>query len=188
MSQGLFYRCMNWYDAWWRRKHRVEKFDELISFSFEPFSGERRVLNDGTWIEPGDALAILHFNRECFSSASRDYMRNALRFRKLIFSSLTKLAKDIHRHEKLRHVKAFHGVSWLPPHGEKFGFLIEQLPNSPINRMRKFYFGLLLKAFFPQVAARESKRIQPHAYWLSRRNLLKHFSKEGQHDVLQHNV
>ena len=185
MGSGLFYRCMCWYDAWWRRQHKVEKFDELISFSFEKFSGERRIMNDGTWIEPGDALAILHFNRECFSGAAhqtRDYMRNALRFRKLILSSLAQLAKDINAHEKLVQVKAFHGVSWLPPHGEKFGFLIEQLPDSALNRARKYYFRLLLKAFFPQVAERESNRIQPHAYWLTRNNLLKHFAMEHHHE------
>lgn len=185
MSNGIFYRGMCWYDAWWRRRHKVEKFDELLSFSFENFSGERRVMNDGTWIEPGDSLAILHFNRECFSgeNQSRDYMRNALRFRKLILTSLSQLAKDVDNHEKLTHVKAFHGVSWLPPHGEKFGFLIEQLPDSALTRIRKYYFSLLLKAFFPQVAAREAKRIQPHAYWLTRQNLLKYFSGEGNHEL-----
>ncbi len=188
MSGGLFYQCMSWYDGWWRRRHKVEKFDELISFSFEQFTGERRTMNDGSWIEPGDSLAILHFNRECFSSASRDYMRNALRFRKLIFSSLSHLASDIHQHEKLRQVKAFHGVSWLPPHGEKFGFMIEQLPDSLLTRTRRFYFRLLLKAFFPQVAERENKRIQPHAYWLTRNNLLKYFATgSAQHDIQIHN-
>ncbi len=185
MRSGLFYQCMSWYDAWWRYRHNVEKFDDLISFSFEHFSGKRRIMNDGTWIEPGDALAILHFNRECFSSPSHNYVRNALHFRKLIFASLAKLAQDLHRHEKLMQVKAFHGISWLPPHGEKFGFLIEQLPDSALTRIRKYYFRLLLKAFFPQVAKREGKRIQPHAYWLTRHNLLKHFSREPEHDALQ---
>jgi hypothetical protein len=187
MANGLFYQCMSWYDAWWRRRHRVERFDELISFSFERFSGERRVMNDGTCIEPGDALAILHFNRECFSGPlhqSRDYMRNALRFRKLILASLARLANEIHRHEKLMQVKAFHGISWLPPHGEKLGFVIEPLPDSALTRVRQFYFRLLLRAFFPQVAARESKRIRPHAYWLTRQNLLAYFSKEcGNHEI-----
>ena len=192
MASGLFYQCMSWYDAWWRRKHKVERFDELISFSFESFSGERRVMNDGTWIEPGDPLAILHFNRECFSGPlhqtrhqTRDYMRNALRFRKLIITSLSRLAMDVNNHEKLMQVKAFHGISWLPPHGEKFGFLIEQLPDSALTRARTFYFRLLLKAFFPQVAERENKRIQPHAYWLTRQNLLKHFPRESINHEIQ---
>lgn len=198
LKKGVFYRLMCWYDAWWRRQHKVEKFDELISFSLEPFTGERRQLNDGSWIEPGDTLAILHFNRECFSvddeaentsqnnppvNKNSNYMRNALRFRKLIFASLAQLANDIHQHERLLQVKAFHGISWLPPHGEKFGFLIEKLPDTTLTRIRKYYFRLLLSAFFPQVAARESQRIEPHAYWLSRQNLLKYFLRESaQHE------
>lgn len=188
MTRGIFYRCMSWYDAWWRRRHRVERFDELISFSFETFSGERRIMSDGTCIEPGDPLAILHFNRECFSGPaqeSRDYMRNALRFRKLILASLARLAGELHQHEKLLQVKAFHGISWLPPHGEKLGFHIEPLPDSALTRARQFYFRLLLRAFFPHLAARENKRIHPHAYWLTRQNLLKNFSRESSNYDLQ---
>lgn len=183
MIKKLFFHCMSWYDTWWRRRHKVEKFDALISYSFERFEGERRIMNDGSWIEPGDFLAILHFNHECFSSASHNYMRNALRFRKLILSSLAKLAKDINR-EQWQQVKALHGISWLPPHGEKFGFLIEPLPDSPLTRIRQFYFRLLLKAFFPHIAERESKRIRPHAYWLTRNNLVKYFSGDSVQDEL----
>ena len=182
MKTTLFYRFMCWYDASWRRRHGVERFDELLSFSFETFSGERRIMNDGTWIEPGDYLAILHFNRECFSSSSSDprqYARNALRFRRLILASFKSLAQAIHQNEKFTRVKAFHGVSWLPPHGEKLGFLIERMPNSAINTVRKLYFTLLLRVFFPHLAAQENNRIQPHAYWLTRDNLLKNFSVES---------
>jgi hypothetical protein len=181
MKSTLFYRFMCWYDAWWRRKHGVEKFDDLLSFSFEKFSGERRVMNDGTWVEPGDHLAILHFNRECFINSSANpqhYIRNALRFRKLLLSSFRQLARDINENEKFVMVKVFHGVSWLPPHGEKLGFLIERLPDSTLNIVRKFYFKTLLKVFFPHVAALEKNRIQPHAYWLTRQNLIKHFAME----------
>lgn len=181
MKTTLFYRFMCWYDASWRRRHGVEKFDELLSLSFETFSGERRIMNDGTWIEPGDHLAILHFNRECFTNSSgdpRQYARNALRFRRLILASFKNLARAIHDNEKFRQVKAFHGVSWLPPHGEKLGFLIERMPNSAINIVRKFYFTLLLRVFFPHLVAQENNRIQPHAYWLTRDNLLKNFPVE----------
>lgn len=185
MKGSLSYRAMSWYDAYWRRKHGVERFNDLLSFSFEKFSGERRVMNDGTWIEPGDDLAILHFNRECFVNSSADpqhYIRNALRFRKLLLSSFRHLASNINEHEKLTRVKVFHGVSWLPPHGEKLGFLIERLPNSALTVVRKFYFTVLLKVFFPHVSALENKRIQPHAYWLTRQNLFKYFSTEHQGD------
>lgn len=144
-------------------------------------------MNDGSWIEPGDWLAILHFNRECFMNSSanpKDYLRNALRFRKLLLSSFKQLAHDINANEKLVMVKAFHGVSWIPPHGEKLGFLIERLPDSALNQVRKFYFKILLKVFFPHIATAEKNPIQPHAYWLTRNNLLKNFAPEPADELL----
>lgn len=180
--KSTFHRFMCWYDAYWRRKHKVEKFDELLSFSFERFSGERKVMNDGSWVEPGDYLAIIHFNRECFtnsSAGSQHYIRNALRFRKLLLTSFRQLARDLDQHEKLVNVKVFHGVSWLPPHGEKLGFYIERLPDSTLTLIRKFYFTVLLKVFFPHVSALGNNSIQPHAYWLTRESLLKNFSVEA---------
>lgn len=187
MKSKLVYRFMCWYDAHWRRRHGVEKFDELLSFSFEKYAGERRIMNDGSWIEPGDWLAILHFNRECFMGSSanpKDYIRNALRFRKLLLSSFKQLAHDINANERLVMVKAFHGVTWMPPHGEKLGFLIEQLPDSALNQVRKFYFKILLKVFFPHIATAEKNPIQPHAYWLTRNNLLKNFAPEPADELL----
>lgn len=185
MKGTLFYRFMCRYDQLWRRWHKVEKIDQLISLAFEKYTGERRVMNDGTWIEPGDGLAILHFNRECFTesgTSAREYTRSALRFRKLLIESFTHLAARVNEDENFAQVKAFYGVSWLPPHGEKVGFMIERLPDSLLNRVRKFYFRLLLKTFFPVLAARENNRLQPHAFWLTRRNLINYFSKEKRSD------
>lgn len=187
MKKSLFYRFMCWYDGYWRRKHGVEKFDELLSFSFEKFSGKRRVMNDGSWIEPGDWLIILHFNRECFigSSANPQHsIRNALHFRKMLLSSFGKLAKHIDENEKFKRVKVLHGISWLPPHGERLGFLIEPKPNSIFSFFQALYFKLLLKVFFPHVAVSGKKPIQPYAYWLTRRNLLKYFSPDSQENEL----
>jgi hypothetical protein len=175
----IFYRFLCWYDGYWRRKHNVERFDDLLSFSFEKHSGECQIMDDGTWIEPGDCLAIIHFNRECFNNPSNDpkqNIRNALRFRRLILSSFKQLAKDIDGNEKFNNVKAFHGVSWLPPHGEKLGFVIEKVPDSIFNFIRKIYFTVLLKTFFPHLALQQTYSIEPHAYWLTRETLLKNFS------------
>ena len=55
MSGTWFNRVMTWYDTLWRRLHRVEKIDELLSLSYENYQGERKAMNDGTWLEPGDA-------------------------------------------------------------------------------------------------------------------------------------
>lgn len=186
MAKTPFYRFMCWYDGLWRRWHNVEKHDDLFSYGLEIYKGEHRQMNDGTWLAPGDQLIILHFNRECFinpGTSARDYVRSALHFRKLILASFGLMAKRLQQDEKLREVKALHGVSWLPPHGEKVGFMIERLPDSPLNAFRKFYFRLLLKTFFPVLAARENQRLQAHAYWLTRQNLFNYFSKEARDEL-----
>jgi hypothetical protein len=173
-----FYRILSWYDAYWRRKNRVEKFDDLLSFSFKKYSGKRQIMEDDTWVEPGDCVAIIHFNRECFDNSSTDpkkILRNALRFRRLIIKSFKQLAIDVSEGKKFAHVKAFHGISWLPPHGEKLGFVIEKVPDSILNSIRKFYFSILLKTFFPNITMREINSIEPHAYWLTRQTLLNNF-------------
>lgn len=186
MKTTFFYRVICWYDGYWRRRHGVEKFDELLSFSFEQYTGERRRMNDDSWLEPGDGLVILHFNRECFINSSanpKDYIRNALRFKKLFISSFNQLAKEINENEKFDLVKVFYGVNWMPPHGEKLGFLIERLPESFVNHVRKLYFKILLKTLFPHITAVDKNRIQPHAYWLTRNNLLKHFAAESSDEL-----
>jgi len=182
MSKGLFYRFMCQYDRLWRKLHRVEKMNDLVSLSLEPHKGERKQMNDGSWIEPGDQLAILHFNRECFiepGTSPKDYIRAALHFRKLIFTSFGDLAIRFEQEPRFQSVKAFHGVSWLPPHGEKVGFMIEKVPDSWGNRLRNTYFRILLKTFFPVLASRANNRLQSHAYWLTRQQLFNNFSRTG---------
>ena len=181
MTAKLFYRLVSCYDKLWRYRHKVEKIDQLISLSFERFSGQPTAMNDGTWIEPGDHLAILHFNHDCFHgfhSHSGGYARGALRFRKLLMLSFRQLAERVAQEPRFEKIKAFHGVSWLPPHGEKVGFMIDRLPDTMINHLRKLYFRILLKTFFPALASR-NKPTHPHAYWLTRNNLLKYFPGES---------
>jgi hypothetical protein len=187
IKNGLIYRALCRYDAWWRRRHKVEKFDDLLSFSFTTFSGKPRAMNDGSWIEPGDRLAILHFNRECFVGASADpkhALRNALHFRKLLRASFTRLALDINSNQQFADIKALHGTSWIPPHGEKLGFLIEQAPHSLLSAIQALYFKVLLQVFFPHVAARGKGAVRPHNYWLTRHNLLRYFSAESMENEL----
>jgi hypothetical protein len=177
----MFSRFLCAYDSWWRRQHGVKKFDELLSFSFEKYSGNAHSFADGSQILAGDHLAIIHFNRDCFDSPPdnpKQNANNAWRFRRLLLASFKKLANEMVINQEFSRVKAFYGVSWLPPHGEQLGFEIEKIPGSIVNSIRTFYFGVLLKHFFPQVYRKNSKRIEPYGYWLSRKTLLKKFSPE----------
>lgn len=182
MTGSVFYHMMNGYDKAWRKYHKVEKIDALVSITLEQYKGIPKEMNDGSWVEHGDWLIMLHFNRECFQTpgtSPREYARAALHFRKLIISSFSELAKRVAHEPRFKQVKALHGISWLPTHGEKVGFQIEKVPDSFVNRCRAVYLKMLLKAFFPVLAARENKNLEPHAYWMTRNNLFKYFSEDG---------
>src|SRR5690606_42116973 len=70
----------------------------------------------------------------------------------------------------------------IGPHSEKVGFMIERLPATLISRMLLFYYRLQLEASYPTQAARENERLQPHAFWLTRANLLNYFSEGSSTD------
>lgn len=188
MLHSVFYKLMSGYDKLWRVMHKVEKIDSLISITEEDYQGPEKEMNDGTWIYPGDRVAVLHFNREAFSSAAktpREWARSAFRFRRMLEESFCHVAQRMEQEPRFQSIKAFYGISWFPPHGEKVGFMIEKMPDSKRNRMRIFYFKLLLKAFFPALAQRENQRLQSYMFWITQQQLRKHFLPLSEQKTIQ---
>ena len=163
---GALTRLFHAYDRAWRRRHNVQPFDKVISLALEPYRGQSRTLADGTCLEPGDQLAIIHFNHDGFS-ADHNRMRAALRFRRDLANSLRQLATRLETDPELRAVKALYGESWLPPHGRKVGFMVEPLPRTWRTRLQHRYVRLLLWMQFPHLA-RSNRDTWLHAYWLTR--------------------
>lgn len=170
---GTLFRC---YDALWRRCHGVRPVDDLISVSTARYRGAQRRLPDGVAIARGDRLGILHFNHGGVGDGdTRGTLRAALRFRRRILRSLARLEGYLQNDPELREVKAVYGLTWMRPHGEQLGFVVDRLPEGLLTRLRRCHFRLLLHAFFPTLAHRESERLHPHAFWLSRRQLRQRF-------------
>ena len=158
----LFYA----YDKSWRRRHDVQPFDKVLSLAIEPYRGQPRTLDDGTRLEPGDRLGIIHFNHDGFS-ADRNRLRAALRFRRDLAKSLRQLAQSLDTDPRLQAVKALYGESWIPPHGRKVGFMVEPLPKTWRTRLQHRYVRLLLWVQFPHLA-RDNRNTWLYAYWLTR--------------------
>lgn len=163
---GVLKHLFDAYDRAWRRRHGVHRFDKIISLAIEPYRGQPRILADGTHLEPGDSLAIIHFNHDGFSTDS-NRVRAALQFRRDLASSLRRLAKRLESDTHLQAVKALYGESWLPPHGSKVGFIVEPLPKTWRTRLQHCYVRLLLRIQFPHLA-RRGHDTWLHAYWLTR--------------------
>lgn len=171
------FRC---YDRLWRRLHRVQRIDALLSMSIGKYRGPPRTFPGGVRLERGDCLGMLHFNHDFFSDLDTGDPGNrhgALRFRRQLFRSLTDLAQRVEDEPQLGCIKAFYGVNWFRPHGEKTGFVVERLPDGPGTRLLILHFRLLLRAYFPALARQEQGRLHPHAYWLTRLDLLRNFGR-----------
>lgn len=176
MIGSLFGWLMGVYDLCWRRLHKVEPVDALVSLSYETYRGPPRVIGSGTVIRDGDLIAHLHFNRQCLygEGSGPTGARLAFHFVRLLFASLGHLAQRIEAgQEPLSRVQALYGVTWFRPHGQKLGFSVERLPGTFLNRMRRLHFRLFLQAFFPDLACQAD--LHPHAFWLPRDQLLQHF-------------
>lgn len=162
-------RLFHAYDRVWRRWHNVKPFDDIVSLAITPYQGRARTLTDGTRLEPGDRLGIIHFNHDSFSS-SHSRMRAALQFRRDFSSSLHRLAKSMETDPLLQEVKALYGETWLRPHGRKVGFIVEPLPRTWRTRLQHLYLRFLLWVQFPHLA-RRNRDTWLNAYWLTRRQL-----------------
>jgi len=69
----------------------------------------------------------------------------------------------------------YHAVSWLPPHGQRIGFITEPFPDGARKRSIAAYFRLLVWAYAPAKETRASARPDPTIYWLTRMDLLRRF-------------
>lgn len=160
----------------YRRAHRLQPLGRVLLLGRASHRGAALVLEDGTRIEPGAPIGVLHFNNLGFAQMRAPTAAAAARaFAREMLASMQALADVARDDPHCAAIQAFHATSWLPPHGRKLGFAALPLPAGMLTRLQAAWFGLLLWAFAPARETRERARPQPHAYWLGRRALLERF-------------
>ncbi len=160
------------------RLHRLRPVGPWLYIQPQTYRGPPRRLEDATLIEPGDSVAVLHFNNSNLQQAQQAAGRGpgGFLFARLMIRALQSLAEQVQNDPALQSITGFHGITWIPPHGRKVGFEARPLPPTWRTRVRAWYFRVLLFAFSPATARRIQGRLQPHAFWLSRAQLLRHFA------------
>lgn len=169
-------RALAWVDRRYHRAHALQAVGPVLFVGQGTYQGPPMQFADGTQLQAGDAIGALHFNNARLSELeASSSTAAALGFARLMFKSLHRLA------EKSRHDPAFsgftvyHGVTGLPPHGHKQGFVTAPYPDGVKRRLMVAYLRLLLWAF---AAAPQSRAVRPdpHYYWLTRTELLRKFA------------
>ena len=168
--------CLRRVDELYRNRHRLQPIGEVLYVGRSRYPGPAVEFADGNRLAPGDLVGTLHFNNACFPQIEADTSRRAaLRFVRLMLESMHILADRARRDPMLSDLAVFHAVSWLPPHGQRIGFITEPFPDGPRKRLIATYFRILVWAYAPAEQTRTSARPDPTIYWLTRKELLRRF-------------
>lgn len=169
-------------DRLYHRRHHLEPIGELLWVGRSLWSGPRRVLADGTEVAPGDPIVTTHFNNQLIaaeSGAAASAAASGMRFARRFFPAYRALARKLRDEPGWQDAVAVYAVGWFPPHGERFGFEFEPLPDGPRTRWLRWYIGLVITVSNPEAGRRERRRLRPMSIWLSRRRLLESFGGRG---------
>jgi hypothetical protein len=175
------------YDACYRLLHRLHPVDGFLYLKAARYRGEPRIFGDGTVLHDGDAIGIIHFNNRYLARAHAEAdsqgggRRAAFVFGYAFIGSMHNLALELRHNPSFSDLAVITGITWFKPHGGKIGFESEALPEGRRKRFLKNHFRLLLYALFPRLAERESARLEPHRFWLTRDRLIESITAKDNH-------
>jgi hypothetical protein len=139
--------------------------------------GAALVLADGTRIDSGAPIGMLHFNNSRAADVQASgRLQAGVRFARLLIASLAELAAHAQSGQWLSQVQVYEGLTWFPPHGRAVGFQTEPLSPGIRRRLLAAYFRLLIWGFAP--AAREAAMtdVEPRVFRITRRALIENFA------------
>lgn len=165
-----------WYERVYRRVHGLQAIGPLLYVGRTHYRGPSKVLADDTRLEPRDPIGVLHFNNICIDGLHQSGVNVPFAFARLLRASLRALAHQLESDPVWREVKVFRGITWLPPHGQRFGFETEPLLDRCRAPCLGWHFRLLLYAFSPVHNQRRARRLTPYVFWLTRRQLVQRFA------------
>lgn len=165
-------------DAWYQRKHHLRALGPVLRVGYVRYDGPALTFADGTRLEPNQLIGQLHFNNSSIAAIGEGSLhRTGFRFAKLMRESLRTLADAAQHDPELQRVQVFHGVTWIPDHGNVVGFVSTPRPKTWRTRLLAFYFRVLMWTFAPAARTRAKARTEPRDYWLTQRTLAQNAHK-----------
>src|SRR5688500_3231638 len=171
-------KLMSRVDAWYQRRHRLRALGPVLRIGYVRYRGPRREFADGTVLDANELIGQLHFNNASIVGIGEGSLhRTGFRFAKLMRESLRTLAEASQSDPELRAIRVYHGVTWIPNHGNVVGFESTPRPKTWRTRVLATYFKLLMWTFAPAARTRASAKTEPRDYWLTQRMLAQNVHK-----------
>jgi hypothetical protein len=165
-------------DAWYQRKHRLRALGPVLRIGYVRYHGPTVQFDDGTLLHDNEVIGRLHFNNSNIAAIGDGSLhRTGFRFARLMRESLRTLAEAAQTDPELRSIHVFHGVTWIPEHGNVVGFVSTPRVKTWRTRVLGGYFKLLLWTFAPASRTRATALAEPRDYWLTQRMLAQNLHK-----------
>jgi len=151
----------------------------------ERYRGPARAFADQTELRPGEPIGTLHVNNALIANLYETDgagQRVPLAFSRLLLASLEALAAEAQVDSRLREIPVYRGINWFRPRGKRIGFQVEALAGGSRAGLLRLHFRLLLYAFAGGDDSWKTRPIKPHVFWLTRRQLMKHFGRDSSED------
>lgn len=168
-------------DRLYRRGYRLERVGKLLWVRLDVWRGAPRRLGDGTEVGIGDQILRLHLDNQLIaaeSGSAETPAASGLRFARRFFPAYRALARRVSEDADWGRAVAVHHIGWIPPHGERFGFEFERLPDGWRARWIRWHMTNLMMVANPEAGRRERQRLWPMEIWLSRGRLIASFLEE----------
>ena len=172
-------------DRLYQNFHHLRSIDNMVLIKPVNYHGPTIQFKNGGDLRHGNRIVQLHFDNKYLAELYDAYPEKssqffALHFKAAIIRSLRSLATLIISDRDLHDIAAVTGITWFRPHGTKLGFEAYPLARGIRNRLLTLHFRWLLSALCPRLARRESHRLMPHQFWLTR-SQLSIFNKQAEH-------
>ncbi|HEY3487594.1 MAG TPA: hypothetical protein VGL10_05965 [Gammaproteobacteria bacterium] len=165
------------YESCYKIFNRLHVIDDFIYLKKSVYAGPERVFFDGTRLQKGDAIGVIHFNNRYLARIHTELpekygRRAAFAFGYSLVRSMRNLSRQLTEDPLFNDLEVISGITWFKPHGNKIGFESEPLAPGRKKDLLKNHFRILLYAMFPHLAKRENDRLEPHQFWLTKNRLL----------------
>ena len=173
---GFLLRGVDFVYHW---RHHSEIVGPMLLISPSVHSGPDQTFEDGTLVREGDNIGAIHFNNQTtIKLRSHSSRAAASHFMKLLIESLEALARRSVDDPVFQKYSAYCGITWLPPHGGKLGFVTVPIEDSPRKKNLRRFFSLLVWIVAPAEESRKAAKPEPIAYWMTRKQLLSQYLED----------
>ncbi|MCC6179359.1 MAG: hypothetical protein IT305_28970 [Chloroflexi bacterium] len=146
---GVLYFWLIWERfAIWRAGQQHVQPDSILLYSVAAYDGEPRTLRDGTVVQRGDPIVMLHFDNRALlrRSTSQEWPPwSAVRYAGDDLDELARLSRD----GELGGAVALHGVTYLAAAGRRLRFEVVPLPRTWGVRFLHYYLVGLAAVYHP---------------------------------------